>query len=211
MPPGWKVRNQHRRRAVGVVHTRPMPDRRCQLNGSRRQGVCPLGAQVARTVGRCEKAPSSKNPSQALNRRAFLYLRPAHPGPVGDRLLIPFASPVRGLLPVPTEAAQDPPHVPRVITHVAELPNDRGHALQDPQVGGKTPARGGLRARPLPAAAGPQAPSGAYVRLAPAPFRPSRPCRRHARSQRCAVGRLTWSRRTISASGWPWAKSLAAS
>ena len=95
---------------------------------------------MARTGGRCEKALSSRNPSQAFNWRAFFNLGPANPDPVGDGLLIPFASPAGGPLPTPTQAAQDAPDVPGVIAHPAKLPNHRRHALQGPQVSGKTPA-----------------------------------------------------------------------
>jgi len=97
---------------------------------------------VERTGGRCEKALSSKNASQAFNWRAFFNLRPANLDPVRDSLLIPFASPACGPLPTPTEAAQDPPDVPGVIAHLTGLPNHPRHALQGPQVGGKTPAGG---------------------------------------------------------------------
>jgi hypothetical protein len=59
------------RRAAGVVIRLAMADKRFQLKGAIRIGVCPRGDQVRRTLGRSEKPLSSRKISNASVSRAF--------------------------------------------------------------------------------------------------------------------------------------------
>jgi hypothetical protein len=69
--PGLSRKHNPTRRAAGVVIKLAIADKRFQLKGATKIGVCPRGDQVRRTLGRSENPLSSRKISSAPLSLAF--------------------------------------------------------------------------------------------------------------------------------------------
>src|SRR5256885_7112065 len=100
-------------------------------------GVRPFGLHVRRRVGMSMKPLSSRKTMWAPSLRAFFYCRPRVPHPVRDGLFVALDGAPFGHLAAPPAGLKNAPEVAWVVAD-PELPADqRGDALQRPELVGK--------------------------------------------------------------------------
>jgi hypothetical protein len=123
-----------RRRRGDTASPLQTDSRSCRYR-CRMHGVCPLGAQVRRTLGMSRNPLSSTKTRWAPRRAAFFYPGPFLPRPAGDGHLVALDRAPLGLLAAPAQRGQHLPDMRGVIAHAELLVNQLAYPRQGPQVG----------------------------------------------------------------------------
>ena len=111
-----------------------MTDRRSWRSHCSWIGVFPRGAQVRRTTSWSINPLSSRKTMLRPCRRAFFYMRPPFAPPALDFRFVAFAGAPLGFLRAPAAAAQDLPHMGRMVAHAEVALDHLGHPRQGPQL-----------------------------------------------------------------------------